>query len=145
MGALAPHYNSMSWASSSEKSDMELSEEESPPPSSCSFRASSVAYRWMYSGKKKKDTQAEWSSHDDPRSLLYMFYSNLPQSINFNQWTNDQLWVSEGYKCFATFDLVFIIFWLVEVQGCCVSVQRIDGVRVGQQLRQERLKDVGEI
>lgn len=48
------HYNSMSWASSSEKSDMELSEEESPPPSSCSFRASSVAYLWMYSGK---DTQ----------------------------------------------------------------------------------------
>lgn len=48
-----PHsnYNSMSWASSSEKSDMELSEEEFPPPSSCSLRASSVAYRWMYSGR----------------------------------------------------------------------------------------------
>lgn len=45
------NYNSMSWASSSEKSDMELSEEEFPPPSSCSLRASSVAYRWMYSEK----------------------------------------------------------------------------------------------
>lgn len=109
---------------------MELSEEESPPPSSCSFRASSVAYRWMYSGGKKKKTQEEWSSQDEPLSLLYMFYSNLPQSINFNQRANDQL--SEGCKCFATFDLVFIIFWLVEVQGCCVSIQRIDGVRVGQ-------------
>lgn len=50
------NYNSMSWASSSEKSDMELSEEEFPPPSSCSLRASSVAYRWMYS---ERDTQSE--------------------------------------------------------------------------------------
>lgn len=43
-GGPSYHYNSMSWASSSEKSDMELSDEESPAPSSCSFRASSVAY-----------------------------------------------------------------------------------------------------
>lgn len=50
------NYNSMSWASSSEKSDMELSEEEFPPPSSCSLRASSVAYRWMYS---ERDAQSE--------------------------------------------------------------------------------------
>lgn len=44
MGEPSYYYNSMSWASSSEKSDMELSDEESPAPSSCSFRASSVAY-----------------------------------------------------------------------------------------------------
>lgn len=51
MGEPSYHYNSMSWASSSEKSDMELSDEESPAPSSCSFRASSVAYFWMYSAE----------------------------------------------------------------------------------------------
>lgn len=49
VGVGGDYYNSMSCASSSEKSDMELSEEESPAPSSCSFRASSVAYFWMYS------------------------------------------------------------------------------------------------
>lgn len=52
MGEPSYHYNSMSCASSSEKSDMELSDEESPAPSSCSFRASSVAYFWMYSKEK---------------------------------------------------------------------------------------------
>ena len=54
MGEPSYHYNSMSWASSSEKSDMELSDEESPAPSSCSFRASSVAYFWMYSVRGKE-------------------------------------------------------------------------------------------
>lgn len=43
------YYNSMSWASSSEKSDIELSDELSPVRSSCSLSASSVAYFWMYS------------------------------------------------------------------------------------------------
>lgn len=87
----SPHYNSMSWASSSEKSDIELSEEESPPPSSCSFRASSVAYRWMYSGgENQTDTQTEWSLHDKLLALLNMFDSNLPQRINFNQRTNEE-------------------------------------------------------
>lgn len=51
MGEPSYHYNSMSWASSSEKSDIELSDEESPAASSCSFSASSVAYFWMYSGR----------------------------------------------------------------------------------------------
>lgn len=46
---------------------------------------------------------------------------------------------------FATFDLVFIILWSVQVHGGCVPVERIDGVRVGKQLREERLKDVGEV
>lgn len=50
IGGHSFHYNSMSWASSSEKSDIELSDEESPAASSCSFNASSVAYFWMYSG-----------------------------------------------------------------------------------------------
>lgn len=62
MGEPSYHYNSMSWASSSEKSDMELSDEESPAPSSCSFRASSVAYFWMYSVERKmawSDTKTE--------------------------------------------------------------------------------------
>jgi hypothetical protein len=59
-GERAPplHYNSMSCASSSEKSDMELSDEESPARSSCSFSASSVAYFWMYSGGE----QTRWLS-----------------------------------------------------------------------------------
>lgn len=45
----------------------------------------------------------------------------------------------------ATFDLVFIILWPVQVHGSCVPVQRVDWVGVGQQLREERLKDVGEV
>ena len=49
------YYNSISWASSSEKSDMELSDELSPVPSSCSFSASSVAYFWMYSVCDRKE------------------------------------------------------------------------------------------
>lgn len=53
------YYNSMSWASSSEKSDIELSEELSPVPSSCSFRASSVAYFWMYSAQGRGGKKAE--------------------------------------------------------------------------------------
>lgn len=56
MGEPSYYYNSMSWASSSEKSDMELSDEESPAPSSCSFRASSVAYFWMYSAEEIEKT-----------------------------------------------------------------------------------------
>lgn len=58
-GGPSYHYNSMSWASSSEKSDMELSDEESPAPSSCSFRASSVAYFWMYSVEEKEHSSRE--------------------------------------------------------------------------------------
>ena len=45
----------------------------------------------------------------------------------------------------VTFDLVFIILRPVQVHGGCVPVQRIDGVGVGEQLREERLKDVGEV
>lgn len=57
MGEPSYHYNSISWASSSEKSDIELSDEESPAPSSCSFRASSVAYFWMYSVEGKRESE----------------------------------------------------------------------------------------
>lgn len=46
---------------------------------------------------------------------------------------------------FATFDLVFIILWSVQVHGGCVPVQRIYRVGVGKQLRQEWLKDIGEV
>lgn len=59
MGEPSYHYNSMSCASSSEKSDMELSDEESPAPSSCSFRASSVAYFWMYSKEKSEQNDRQ--------------------------------------------------------------------------------------
>lgn len=45
----------------------------------------------------------------------------------------------------GTFNLVFIFLRLVQVHGGCVSVQGVDGVGVGEQLRQERLKDVGEV
>lgn len=61
-GRFCLHYNSISWASSSEKSDIELSEEESPPPSSCSFRASSVAYFWMYSGRDEQRNESKLTS-----------------------------------------------------------------------------------
>lgn len=45
----------------------------------------------------------------------------------------------------VTFDLVFVVLWPVEVHGGGVPIQRIDGVGVGEQLREERLKDVGEV
>lgn len=45
----------------------------------------------------------------------------------------------------TTFDLVFVFLWLVQVHGGRVSIQGVDGVGVGKQLRQERLKDVGEV
>lgn len=45
----------------------------------------------------------------------------------------------------CTFDLVFIVLRSVQVHGSCISVQRIDGVGVGEQLRKEWLKDVGEV
>lgn len=52
--------------------------------------------------------------------------------------------VSVRRRC-ATFDLVFIILRSVQVHGRCVPVQRVDGVGVGEQLREERLEDVGEV
>lgn len=45
----------------------------------------------------------------------------------------------------ATFDLVFIILRSVQVHGRRVPVERVDGVGVGEQLREERLEDVGEV
>lgn len=45
----------------------------------------------------------------------------------------------------STFYLVFIFLWLVQVHGGRVSIQGVNGVGVGKQLRQERLKDVGEV
>lgn len=116
------HYNSMSWASSSEKSDMELSDEESPAPSSCSFRASSVAYFWMYSvGGRKQDAVRgeELERYEGGRRA--------------GHW--------EG----RTFNLLLVLLRPVKVHGGCVSVQGVDGVGVRQQLGQERLKDVGQI
>lgn len=52
--------------------------------------------------------------------------------------------VSVRRQC-ATFDLVFIILRSVQVHGRRVPVQRVDGVGVGEQLREERLEDVGEV
>lgn len=51
----------------------------------------------------------------------------------------------QPFELIGTFDLVFILLWPVQVHGGCVSVQRVDRVGVGEQLRQERLKDVGEV
>lgn len=48
-------------------------------------------------------------------------------------------------RWYVTFDLVFIVLWPVQVHGSGIPVQRIDGVGVGKQLREERLKDVGEV
>ena len=44
-----------------------------------------------------------------------------------------------------TFDLVFVVLGPVQVHGSCVTVERVNGVGVGQQLGQKRLKDVGEV
>lgn len=40
---------------------------------------------------------------------------------------------------------MFIVLWPVQVHGGGVPVQRVDGVGVGEQLREEGLKDVGEV
>lgn len=45
----------------------------------------------------------------------------------------------------ATVDFVFVVVWPMQVHGCSIPVQRVDGVGVGKQLREERLKDVGEV
>ena len=71
MGEPSYHYNSMSWASSSEKSDIELSDEESPAPSSCSFRASSVAYFWMYSVEGKREGASAQSGRENGIQLQF--------------------------------------------------------------------------
>ena len=44
-----------------------------------------------------------------------------------------------------TCDLLLEVVRLVEVESCSVSVQRVCRVGVGEQLRKERLKDVGKI
>lgn len=44
-----------------------------------------------------------------------------------------------------TFDLVFKVLRSVKIHGGGVPVQRVDGVGVGEQLRQEGLKNVGEV
>lgn len=116
-GQLSNYYNSMSWASSSEKSDMELSDEESPAPSSCSFRASSVAYFWMYSRGKDKS-----------------FFTRL-FFCGGSYWQLGR----------QTFDFLLVLLRPMEVHGCCVAVQGVDGVWVSKQLGQKRLKDVGQI
>ena len=54
-----------------EKSDIELSDELSPVPSSCSFSASSVAYFWMYSARgvgKRKHSKQAGMCFSDPQS-----------------------------------------------------------------------------
>lgn len=90
-----PHYNSMSWASSSEKSDMELSEEESPPPSSCSFRASSVAYRWMYSEMRNTGIQFTWWHCLTCLSRLFLQSTHFTESV-------------KGFKCLKALNAVKI-------------------------------------
>lgn len=93
------HYNSMSWASSSEKSDMELSEEESPPPSSCSFRASSVAYLWMYSEKERRHGKRSKSSCHVHRNTHPLSHTNRSsgelcvfQITAFIKWLPNYFW-----------------------------------------------------
>ena len=45
----------------------------------------------------------------------------------------------------GTFDFLLVLLGPVQVHGGGVPVQRVDGVGVGQQLGQERLKDVGQV
>lgn len=44
-----------------------------------------------------------------------------------------------------TFDFLLVLFWPVKIHGSCISIQRVNGVGISQQLRQERLKNVGQI
>lgn len=67
--------------------------------------------------------------------------------IKFVVWCYSAVWtfVFSIMCAHTTFDFVFIILWPVQVHGGCIPIQRIDGVGVGEQLREERLKDVGEV
>ena len=126
-------YNSISLASSSEKSDMELSEEEersswtiliwkslifhqisvctcSPPH--WSLKASSVAYFFTYS------------------ATFFLYSSGL--RVDLFRRTS-----SRNYSLTADSP--------VKIHCCCISVERICGVGVGQELGQERLEYIGEI
>lgn len=81
----------MSWASSSEKSDIELSND--------GFFVASVLFLFL---------------------LLCLLLDVL-------------------------FNFLLVLFWSVEVHGCSVTIERIYGVRIGQQLGQEGLKYIGKI
>lgn len=88
MGEPSYHYNSMSWASSSEKSDIELSDEESPAASSCSFSASSVAYFWMYSGRgstARDETAIDFTYFEEVGGVKYI-YPQIDQIYIYILW-----------------------------------------------------------
>lgn len=147
MGEPSYHYNSMSWASSSEKSDMELSDEESPAPSSCSFRASSVAYFWMYSAEGKAERKSAWSdrkktqinSDQNYLKVCWMVAGNNLRTSRYLRSTPNRFWI--GW----TFNFLLVLLWSVKVHGSCISIQGVDWIWVSQQLGQERFKDVGQI
>lgn len=103
MGEPSYDYNSMSWASSSEKSDIELSDEESPAASSCSFSASSVAYFWMYSGKGSTSARSKTANFGVDCKFIY------PQ-------------IDLIFLCGFTFNFLLVHFWPVKVHGSCVSI-----------------------
>ena len=44
-----------------------------------------------------------------------------------------------------TLNFLFVLLGFVEVESGCIPIERVDGVGVGEQLWQERLKDVGQI
>lgn len=56
-------------------------------------------------------------------------------------------WIAAGsiFSLGWTFDFLLVLLWPMKVHSSCISVQGINGVWVGQQLGQERLKDVGQI
>jgi hypothetical protein len=56
----------------------------------------------------------------------------------------DSIWPTKS-KCHLTFNFLLVLFWSVEVHGCSVTIERIYGVRIGQQLGQEGLKYIGKI
>ena len=44
-----------------------------------------------------------------------------------------------------TFNFLLVLLWLVKVECCCVTVQRIYRIRVGEQLGKEGVEDVPQI
>lgn len=51
--------------------------------------------------------------------------------------------IGKGWWWRLTFDFLFVLLWSVEIHGSSIPIQGVNGVGVRQQLRQERLKDIG--
>ena len=51
----------------------------------------------------------------------------------------------QGTPICLTFNFLLVFFWSMEVHSCSITIERIYGVGIGQQLGQEGLKYIGKI